>query len=275
MSDGWIKLHRKITEKAVWQDPEMLKLWLYCLLKPTHTEKEIMVGKQKVKLSPGQFVTGRFDLAEDYNKGAKKSKIVPARTLWRWLKKFEEWGMLSIKSTTKFSVVTITNWDAYQQNDQQVTNKWPANDQQMTTNKNIDDDDDEKWWSDLAETETERPDVAEVRDYYTQKIGRLPNINDLNQMQELLDRGFTVEKIKRGIDHALATYKPRYNGDAINSFLYCSKAIQTLYTKQDKPSGGWKPRHYVEPARPNVITEDAVAKYRKIYEERVKKKQVK
>ena len=134
---GWIKLHRKITEKAVWQDPEMLKLWIYCLLKASHTETEAMVGKQKIKLAPGQFVTGRFALADEYNRGAKRSKVVHERTLWRWLKKFEEWGMLSIKSTSKYSVVTIKNWHAYQQNDQQMSSRCPADVQQVSTNKNV------------------------------------------------------------------------------------------------------------------------------------------
>jgi hypothetical protein len=122
--EGWIKLHRKIIEKAVWQDSDMLKLWLYCLLKASHTETETMVDKQKVKLSPGQFVTGRFALADDYNKGAKKSKVVPANTLWRWMKRFEEWGMLNIKSTNKYSIITITNWEAYQQNEQQMNSRF-------------------------------------------------------------------------------------------------------------------------------------------------------
>lgn len=116
---GWIKLHRKLLENPIFNDPHLLKLWVYCLLKATHKERKQIVGKQMVELQPGQFVTGRFILAEEYNKGAKPKDIVSDRTLWRWLKFLEECEFLSIKSTTKYSVVTINNWDKYQENDQQ------------------------------------------------------------------------------------------------------------------------------------------------------------
>src|SRR5690554_2875880 len=117
---GWIKLHRKIEEKAIWQDPPMLKLWLYCLIRANHTETEVLIEKQEIKLYPGQFVTGRYALAEDYNRGTKKRHRVPPNTLWRWLQKFKEWDMLDIKPTNKYSVITIKNWHAYQQNEQQM-----------------------------------------------------------------------------------------------------------------------------------------------------------
>jgi hypothetical protein len=52
-------------------------------------------------------------------------------------------GFLTIKSTSKFSIITICNYDRYQnsenvsdqQIDQQVTSKRPASDQQVTTSK--------------------------------------------------------------------------------------------------------------------------------------------
>ncbi|WP_346207647.1 hypothetical protein NSS91_16215 [Caldifermentibacillus hisashii] len=134
---GWIKLHRKLLENPIFNDPHLLKLWVYCLLKATHKEHKQIVGKQMVELQPGQFVTGRFILAEEYNKGAKPKDIVSDRTLWRWLKFLEECEFLSIKPTTKYSVVTINNWDKYQENDQQMSSKCPANVQQMSTNKNV------------------------------------------------------------------------------------------------------------------------------------------
>ncbi len=141
---GWIKLHRKLLDNPIFNDPHLLKLWVYCLLKATHKERKQIVGKQMVELQPGQFVTGRFILAEEYNKGAKPKDIVSDRTLWRWLKFLEECEFLSIKSTTKYSVVTINNWDKYQENDQQTSSKRPANDQQMSTNKNVKNIEDEE-----------------------------------------------------------------------------------------------------------------------------------
>ena len=133
---GWIKLHRKLLENPIFNDPHLLKLWVYCLLKATHKEHKQIVGKQMVELQPGQFVTGRFILAKEYNRDAKPNDVVSDRTLWRWMKFLEESEFLSIKSTTKYSVVTINNWDKYQDNDQQMSSKCPSNVQQVSTNKN-------------------------------------------------------------------------------------------------------------------------------------------
>jgi hypothetical protein len=134
--NGWIKLHRKIQENPIYSNPYMLKLWIHCLMKATHKEVEQLVGNQIIKLQPGQFVTGRDALAEEFNKGAKPEQIVSARTLWRYMKNFEKWQMLSIKSTNKFSVITINNWHQYQDIDQQLSSNCPTTVQQLSTNKN-------------------------------------------------------------------------------------------------------------------------------------------
>lgn len=133
---GWVSIHRKIINNPVWQDPKLLKLWMLCLLEASHKEHEQLVGKQIIKLLPGQFVTGRFSLAKSYNEGAKKSDFVPESTLWRWIKWLENNDFLNIQSNTKFSVISIKNWNLYQQNEQQMNNKWTAYEQQMNTNNN-------------------------------------------------------------------------------------------------------------------------------------------
>src|SRR5690606_38164552 len=98
---GWVSVHRKIMNNPVWQDPHLLKLWMLCLLEASHKEHDQLVGKQIVKLKPGEFVTGRFSLADSYNSGMKKNEKVNERTLWRWMKNLEKADFLSIKSTTK------------------------------------------------------------------------------------------------------------------------------------------------------------------------------
>jgi hypothetical protein len=138
---GWIKLHRKIMCSPVWNEPGMLKLWIYCLVKATHKEKEILLGQQLIKLSPGQFVTGRNSLYDDLNKGVKPANKVSAITLWRWLKVLEKMGNIELKTNNKFTVVTVENWGLYQdtesENEQQMNNKRTTNEQQMNTNKNV------------------------------------------------------------------------------------------------------------------------------------------
>ena len=125
---GWIQLHRKLLENPVFKNPKLLQTFLYCLLKATHTEREQLVGDTIVKLQPGQLVTGRKSLAEAT--GLTEQKIRTA------LDKLKKLGILTSKPTTKYSVISITNWDSYQQTNQQVTNSQPTTNQQLTTNNN-------------------------------------------------------------------------------------------------------------------------------------------
>lgn len=136
--EGWISLHRKIRKNPIFNDMELLRLWLICLTEATHKERDQPIGRQIVHLEAGQFVTGRFDLVEMYNDGLKRDQQKSPKTVWRWLEVLKNGDFLTINSTNKYSVVTVLNWDKYQssdhENDHQVTNKRPTNDQQVTTN---------------------------------------------------------------------------------------------------------------------------------------------
>ena len=239
---GWLKLHRKIIEKAIWQDPQMLKLWLYCLIRANHTETEVLIEKQEIKLYPGQFVTGRFALADEYNRGAKKRHRVSPDTLWRWLKKFQEWEMLHIKSTNKYSVITIKNWDAYQQTAQEMHNNCTTDAQQMHTDKNDKNDkemidvDDERSITPLPHPEEEIGPNWEaswrVGAYFSQRCGRGSHVreSDRFEIEQLLDKGVTEREILFWIDECFK----RKKGSTINSFRYIATVIEDERRKREQ-----------------------------------------
>lgn len=139
--DGWIKLHRKITESAIFSDPDLLRLWIFCLAKAAYKEKTVMIEKQEINLQPGQFVTGRFALHDEYNRGVAPRKKIKETTLWSWLKRLETFGNLDIKSFNKYSVVSIVKWSEYQETLttelQQTDNRLTTEPQQTDTNKNL------------------------------------------------------------------------------------------------------------------------------------------
>jgi len=62
---GWIKLHRQLLSSHIFQNEKLLKTWIWCLMKASHTERTQVVGRQKVDLEPGQFVTGRHAAAAE------------------------------------------------------------------------------------------------------------------------------------------------------------------------------------------------------------------
>jgi hypothetical protein len=138
LHNGYIKLWRKSFDSVVFASPELWKLWCLCLLKATHKKIYLDVDGiiKPVELLPGQFLTGRFELHKDYYPKKKKTNKSP-KTLWRWIETLEKLENLTINSYNKYSIITILNWGEYQQSDQQMTNRCPTDDQQMTTNKNV------------------------------------------------------------------------------------------------------------------------------------------
>jgi DNA-binding transcriptional regulator YhcF (GntR family) len=130
---GWIKLHRKLLHSSIFQNPNLLKFWIWCLLKASHCDHNTRVGLQEVELKEGQFIFGR-------NKAGSELNMNPS-TVYRYLSVIEKEGLVCANRNNKFTVVTIANWGLYQtvehENEQQMNNKRTTNEQQMNTNKNV------------------------------------------------------------------------------------------------------------------------------------------
>jgi len=135
--DGWIKLWRKSIDSGLIKNHNVWIFWTYCLLKANH-EKDYkqVVGFQEIVLQPGQFIFGRKKAAGET--GLSEQQI---RTCLTFLKKYEN---LTIKTTNKFSIVSIINWGRYQykeneinqQSNQHVTSSQPASNHKQE-HKNI------------------------------------------------------------------------------------------------------------------------------------------
>lgn len=65
MEETWIKLYRKIMKSPIWENEKALKIWIWCLLKATHEDREQLVGQQIVELKKGQFVFGRKKASDE------------------------------------------------------------------------------------------------------------------------------------------------------------------------------------------------------------------
>jgi hypothetical protein len=131
MKQGWIKLHRKILDWQWYGDLNTRALFIHLLLKANHEEKKWM----GITVGRGQIITGRIKLAEEVG--------LTQRQVRTSLSKLKSTNEVTSKSTNKYTVITINNYDEYQQNDQQdgqrVTSKRPANDhkQELKNVKNV------------------------------------------------------------------------------------------------------------------------------------------
>ena len=128
---GWIRLHRQLLDSHVFTNEKLLKIWIWCLLKAVHTETELLVGRQVIKLIPGQFVTGKHAASTELG-------MAPTTT-WDYLQILKSHGCIDIKSNNKFSVVAVVNWafTKVMKIPTTIDNKSTANGQQIDTNKNI------------------------------------------------------------------------------------------------------------------------------------------
>ncbi|HQT91375.1 MAG TPA: hypothetical protein PL001_05035 [Candidatus Kryptobacter bacterium] len=137
--EGWIKLHRSILTHPVFQDSELLHVFLYCLVKANHKPGRILSPQSEegeLTVERGQFIFGQ--------RKAAKETGVNARTAHRKLVLLEKLGILSRSVSRRFTVVTVNNYSRYQDNPNQadplsdslVSHPCPTSVPLVSTNKN-------------------------------------------------------------------------------------------------------------------------------------------
>ena len=130
--DGYIKLHRSILESTVFGNEKLLKLWIWCLCKASHTKHTTMIGNREVELLRGQFICSR-------SKASASLGLAPT-TFNRLMHVLQDMSMIGLETDSKWTVVTIENYALYQdgksQSGQIVDSKRTDNGQIVDTNKN-------------------------------------------------------------------------------------------------------------------------------------------
>lgn len=133
MNNGYIKVYRKtLNSPIVMKDADCLAIWLYLLLNATHKEKSAIFKGKKIILKPGQLLTGTIAIS-------KKLKINKDK-VQRTLKLYETDKQIEQQTSNKNRLITIVNWELYQesnnQNDNQMINNCETTDKQLITNNN-------------------------------------------------------------------------------------------------------------------------------------------
>lgn len=124
----WIKLHRKITEREWYSDTNVFRLFMHLLLKANYTNKK----RQWINVNRWQLITWRIILSEELWLTEQQIRLC--------LTKLKTTNEITIKTTNKFSLITLLKYNDYQSldEDKQPTEQ-PANEptdnQQTTTTK--------------------------------------------------------------------------------------------------------------------------------------------
>lgn len=132
-NQGWIKLYRKIKESPLYKDlnSKQRDILINLLLEVNHKPRKWIFKGEEFEVKAGQMITSLESIA---NMCAKDVTIQNVRTC---LLKLEKYGFLTNKSTNKNRLITIVNWELYQnEEEKQQTNQQAVN-KQLTTNKNV------------------------------------------------------------------------------------------------------------------------------------------
>lgn len=191
MCQGFITLHRKMLEWEWYTDNNVKVLFLHCLFKANHKAKKW----QGITIERGQFITGRKQLSLET--GLTEQQVRTALTKLNGKE-------LTIKTTNKYSVVTVVNYSTYQDIDnkinqqvnQQITNKQPTNNQQVTTTNNDNNNNNDN-------NDNNKNIIVEILDYLNLKTGSNFKSNSKATQKFInarLKEKYTVEDFKNVID---------------------------------------------------------------------------
>lgn len=229
MDRGFLPLFRKIKENPVWEDNELLAIWVRLLFRANYMDKRWFDGNKFITIKRGSFSTSQPHLAE-YLK-------LPKTTMLRRLAMFENEGMLDIKVDNKYTIITICNYDKYydayknggQECGLQVDSKWTDGGHNRS--------------KEIKEIKENRytQEVAEIIGDLNTKLGTnftTTRIETIKNISARLKEGFTVEQFKKVHTVKIRDWKndPMMSKHLNPSTLYRPSNFEKYVNQQDSDS---------------------------------------
>lgn len=231
--EGWIKIHRKILENPIiCKDSDYLAVWIYLLLNATHKEIPALFKGKKIILQKGQLITGRKSMSNQLK--ISESKI------YRIINDFKSEQQIEQQTSNQNSLISILNWDKYQQieqqNEQQMNNERTTDEQPVNTNKNVKNDKNERIYNiPASEVETSPADTAKANEKDAMpkhKYGEYKHVllKD-EELQKLKEKYTNWEELIRYLDEYIEMkgYKAKSHYLAIKNWV-----VDAVKQKQNK-----------------------------------------
>lgn len=130
-NNGWIKIHRKITDNSLWFMERFTKAqaWLDLLLNANHKENIISIRGNLVKVGRGQIGWSELTMAKRWT--WSKNKV---RRFLKWLETEQQIKQQKMHKLT--TITTIVNYEKYQNDTTDDTTERQQKDYRRYTNKN-------------------------------------------------------------------------------------------------------------------------------------------
>ena len=113
MMDGWILLHRKLSDNKFWTCEPFTRgqAWVDLLLLANHSESFFYIRGNKVNVKRGQLAWGEVKLSERWKWSRTK--------LRKYLNDLEKEQQIIQQKGTIIQIITINNYEQYQKKEQQ------------------------------------------------------------------------------------------------------------------------------------------------------------
>jgi len=110
---GWIKLHRSLKDHFLFDfnEPDKALAWIDLLLSASFEDCKAHIKGRVINVSRGQFVVSQVTLQKRWGMSQNKVK--------RFLNLLENEGMVDVQTNDATTIITICNYDNYQEVQQQ------------------------------------------------------------------------------------------------------------------------------------------------------------
>lgn len=256
---GWISIDRSIQNHWLFKEKKTFskfEAWIYLLMEANHSKAKVPIGNQIVTVERGQRLTSILTLSDLFNWSRFKVKT--------FLDLLESDGMLEVKTTSKYTLITIVNYDFYQseqgrnqhQNDIKPTSKQhqsninPTSKQHQTnTNNNDNKDNNEK------NVNNEKKKAAAFDFFQDNGFGFITpyNLDDLNYYLDSFENDsdqIVTASLKIAKDRNKVTWG--YAKSILNTWLNANlKSIEQVraFEKQQLESKKQTNKPYVKPSK--------------------------
>src|SRR5699024_7281455 len=118
MQQGWVKLHRKIQDHWIYKEKRVFskyEAWIDLLFMANHKNNKALIDGELINVEKGQFITSVRKLCDKWSWSNTKVN--------NFLKMLEKDGMITKKSDTKKTVITLVNYTFYHESDNEKTSQ--------------------------------------------------------------------------------------------------------------------------------------------------------
>lgn len=235
--EGWVSIHRQITEHWTFKEKRIFskfEAWIDLILLANHADNKSLIDGQLITIERGQHLTSIRKLCERWK--WSNTKVVS------FLEVLEIDKMISRKSDTKKTLLTIINYGKFQyQKTPETTEKRHGNDSEATqkhTNNNVNND-----LNVLKDQEPTTP-TNPFKLFESEGFGTLSSIigEKLGDMIDTYGERWVIEAMKEAVVHGvrnlayLKSILERYRNSGIDKPWEAEKPKpkQTFHNNQPK-----------------------------------------